>query len=206
VEEALVAKGSNYCVPYKRRNEGKTDYKARKAFVVSGKPRLVVRHTLKNVTAQIVTAKPNGDEVLVSAHSRELSDYEWRFSGGNIPSAYLTGLLCGVKAKTKGVEEAILDIGLRSPSKGARVFATLKGVLDAGVVVPHSEEKLPDQDRIEGKHIAQYAESLASTPETYQSRFSKYLKQKLSPEGLPKAFAEAKKEIMASAESGGAKK
>ncbi|HVO37255.1 MAG TPA: 50S ribosomal protein L18 [Candidatus Acidoferrum sp.] len=206
MEEALVAKGSDYCVPYRRRNEGKTDYKARRAFVVSGKPRLVVRHTLNNVTAQIVTAKPNGDEVLVSAHSRELNNYEWRFSGGNIPSAYLTGLLCGVKAKAKGVEEVILDIGLRSPSKGARVFAVLKGVLDAGVTVPHSEEKLPDQDRIEGKHIAQYAESLASTPETYQSKFSKYLKQNLSPEGLPKAFVEAKKEIMASAESGGAKK
>jgi large subunit ribosomal protein L18 len=206
VEEALVAKGSDYCVPYRRRNEGKTDYKARKAFVVSGKPRLVVRHTLNNVTAQIVTAKPNGDEVLVSAHSKELNNYEWKASGGNIPSAYLTGLLCGVKAKNKGVEEAILDIGLRSPSKGARVFAVLKGVLDAGVAVPYSEEKLPDQDRIEGKHIAQYAESLASTPETYQSRFSKYLKQNLSPEDLPKAFAETKKEIMASADSGGAKK
>jgi large subunit ribosomal protein L18 len=67
-----MAKGSHYCVPYRRRHEGKTDYRARRALVISGKPRLVVRSTLKNVTAQIIVAKPHGDEVLVSAHSKEL--------------------------------------------------------------------------------------------------------------------------------------
>jgi len=200
-----MAKDSRYCVQLRRRKEGKTDYKARKALVISGKPRLVVRNTLKNVIAQIIVAKPHGDEVLVSAHSRELKKYEWKAHAGNLPSAYLTGLLCGLKAKAQGVKEVILDIGLHSPSKGARVFAMLKGVLDAGVHVPHSEEKLPDEKRIEGEHIAQYAESLASNPEEYQSKFSKYLEQKLPPESLPKHFAKVKKEILAAFKSGGKK-
>ena len=173
--------------------------------MISGKPRLVVRNTLKNVIAQIIVAKPHGDEVLVSAHSRELKKYEWKAHAGNLSSAYLTGLLCGLKAKTQGVKEVILDIGLHSPSKGARVFAMLKGVLDAGVHVPHSEEKLPDEKRIEGEHIAQYAESLASNPEEYQSKFSKYLEQKLPPEDLPKHFAKVKTEILAAFKSGGKK-
>lgn len=200
-----MAKDSRYCVKLRRRREGKTDYKARKALVISGKPRLVVRNTLKNVIAQIIVAKPHGDEVLVSAHSRELKKYEWKAHAGNLSSAYLTGLLCGLKAKAQGVKEVILDIGLHSPSKGARVFAMLKGVLDAGVHVPHSEEKLPDEKRIEGEHIAQYAESLASNPEEYQSKFSKYLEQKLPPEDLPKHFAKVKTEILAAFKSGGKK-
>jgi large subunit ribosomal protein L18 len=200
-----MAKDSRYCVQLRRRREGKTDYKARKALVISGKPRLVVRNTLKNVIAQIIVAKPHGDEVLVSAHSRELKKYEWKAHAGNLSSAYLTGLLCGLKAKAQGVKEVILDIGLHSPSKGARVFAMLKGVLDAGVHVPHSEEKLPDEKRIEGEHIAQYAESLASNPEEYQSKFSKYLEQKLPPESLPKHFAKVKTEILAAFKSGGKK-
>jgi len=200
-----MAKDSRYCVQLRRRKEGKTDYKARKALVISGKPRLVVRNTLKNVIAQIIVAKPHGDEVLVSAHSRELKKYEWKAHAGNLSSAYLTGLLCGLKAKAQGVKEVILDIGLHSPSKGARVFAMLKGVLDAGVHVPHSEEKLPDEKRIEGEHIAQYAESLASNPEEYQSKFSKYLEQKLPPEDLPKHFAKVKTEILAAFKSGGKK-
>jgi len=200
-----VAKNSRYCVQFRRRKEGKTDYRARKALVLSGKPRLVTRSTLKNTIAQIITAKPHGDEVLVSAHSKELENYEWKASRRNLPAAYLTGLLCGLKAKTKGIKEVILDIGLHSPSKGAKVFAVLKGVSDAGIQVSHSEEKLPDDKRIQGEHIAQYAESLASSQEEYQSKFSKYLEQKLPPETLPKHFAKVKKEITASFRSRGKK-
>ncbi|MCD6445620.1 50S ribosomal protein L18 [Candidatus Bathyarchaeota archaeon] len=200
-----MARDARYNVPFKRRREGKTDYKARKALVLSGKPRLVARGTLKNMIAQIIVAKPHGDEVTVSAHTRELTrKYGWKAPRGNIPAAYLTGLLCGLKAKTKGVKEAVLDIGLHSPTKGARVFAVLKGALDAGLNIPHSEGKLPEENRIEGKHIAEYAKNLASNQEEYQLRFSKYLEQKLSPENLPKHFEKVKKTIL-SAFKGGVK-
>jgi large subunit ribosomal protein L18 len=201
-----MAKNSRYCVQFRRRREGKTNYKSRKAFVLSGKPRLVTRITLKNVIAQIITAKPHGDEVLVSAHSRELTKtYGWKASKKNIPAAYLTGLLCGLKAKSKGIKEAIFDIGLHSPSKGAKVFAVLKGVLDAGVNVPYGEEKVPDEKRIKGEHIVEYAKNLASNTDQYQIKFSQYLKQKIPPESIDKHFAEIKAEIVAAFKKGGKK-
>ncbi len=199
-----MAQGSRYSVPYRRRREGKTDYQKRKALILSRKPRLVVRGTLKNIIIQIVAAKPHGDEVLVSANSRELlKNYGWKASGGNLPAAYLTGLLCGLKAKTKGIEEAVLDIGLHSPTKGARVFAALKGVLDAGLNVPYGEEKLPDEKRIQGVHIAQYAKMLSANTERYMTVFSKYLENKVLPESLPEHFAEVKKTVIAAFKSGG---
>lgn len=202
-----MAKNSRYCVPFRRRREGKTDYRLRKALVLSGKPRLVVRNSLKNIVVQIIIAKPHGDEVIASAHSRELTkEYGWKAPRGNIPAAYLTGLLCGLKAKSQGVKEAILDLGLHSPSKGSRVFAALKGVLDAGVDVPHSEEKIPDENRIEGKHIVQYAGILVSNYEEYTRKFSKYLEQNLTPETLPQHFAKVKAEIITAFESGGKEK
>jgi large subunit ribosomal protein L18 len=199
-----MAKGSRYSVPYRRRREGKTDYRKRKALILSRKPRLVVRGTLKNIIVQVVAAKPHGDEVLVSAHSRELlRNYGWKAPRGNLPAAYLTGLLCGLKAKARGIKEAVLDIGLHSPTKGARVFAALKGVLDAGLNVPHGEEKLPDEKRIQGVHIAQYAKMLSASTERYMVAFSKYLENKIPPESLPEHFTEVKKAIIAAFEGGG---
>ena len=173
--------GSRYRVQLRRRRERKTDYQARKAFVLSGKPRLVARSSLKNTMAQIIVAKPHGDEVLASAHSRELMNkYGWKAATGNIPAAYLTGLLCGLKAKAKGVPEAILDLGLVSPTKGSKVFSTMSGVVDAGVAIPHSEEKIV-KERTRGFHIQDYAEGLGA-PEEYAPKFSTYAANKLSPE------------------------
>lgn len=194
-----MARGASYRVPLRRRREGKTDYQARKALVLSGKPRLVARNTAKNVIAQIIIAKPFGDEVLVVAHSRELKKYGWKAPMGNVPAAYLTGLICGLKAKTKGVKEAILDIGLIAPTKGAKVFGTLSGVLDAGVGVPHDEEKIV-KERIKGKHIAAYGKSLEGDPEVYSAMFSKYIENKFSPETLPEHFLEVKANILKSFE------
>jgi large subunit ribosomal protein L18 len=192
-----MARGSTYRVPPRRRREGKTDYQARKALVLSRRPRLVARNTSKNIVAQIIVAKPHGDEVLVAAHSRELRKYGWKAPTGNIPAAYLTGLLCGLKAKAKGVDGAILDIGLIAPSKGAKIFATLSGVLDAGVDVPHDEEKVV-KARIEGKHIAAYGKSLQEDAEVYSAKFSKYVEQKLPPEKLPEHIAQVKADIISS--------
>jgi large subunit ribosomal protein L18 len=199
-----MARGSTYRVPPRRRREGKTDYQARKALVLSGTPRLVARSTVKNVVAQIIVAKPHGDEVLAAAHSRELKKYGWKAPTGNVPAAYLTGLLCGLKAKAKGVAEAVLDIGLVAPTKGAKVFAALSGVLDAGVDVPHDEEKMV-KERTEAQHIAEYGKSLSEDPEVYAAKFSKYLAQKLSPEQMPEHFAKVKVEIIKSFEKSGKK-
>jgi len=48
-----------------------------------------------------------------------------------------------------------LDIGLQSSNK-SRFFAALKGAVDAGLKVPHSNEIFPDEDRIRGLHIKAY--------------------------------------------------
>jgi large subunit ribosomal protein L18 len=200
-----MARGSTYRVPPRRRREGKTDYQARKALVLSGTPRLVPRSTAKNVVVQIIAAKPQGDEVLAAAHSRELKKYGWKAPTGNVPAAYLTGLLCGLKAEAKGVTEAVLDIGLVAPTKGSKVFAALGGVLDAGVDVPHDEAKIVEE-RSEGKHIAEYGKSIEGDPEVYSAKFSKYLEQKLAPEKLPEHFAKVKADIVGSFKKKGDKK
>jgi len=196
-----MAQGPSYRVPFRRRREGKTDYRSRRALVLSRLPRLVTRRTLKHTIVQIVKAEATGDQVIVSAHSRELAKtYGWQGGCGNVPAAYLTGLLCGFRAVVHGVKKAVLDIGLQSPSRGARVFAALKGILDAGVTVPHSKSMLPDETRISGKHVVDYASQLSSNPEAYQQKFSKHLSRGLRPEQLSEHFSLIKKKIISSFE------
>lgn len=192
-----MARSAHYRVQLRRRREGKTDYQARKAMVVSGRPRLVVRPSLKNVSVQIIIAKAIGDQVLAAANSRELiKKYGWKAATGNIPAAYLTGLLCGLKAKTAGINEAILDIGMVIPTKGSKVFAVLNGVLDAGVEVPHGEGKIVT-DRNKGDHIATYAEELGADSDEYQAKFSKFIEADVAPENLPEHYRTVKAAIAA---------
>ena len=194
--------GPRYRVPFRRRGEGKTDYQLRKGLISSRLPRLVVRGTLKHMVVQIVEAKRTGDEVVASAFSRELiKTYGWKGACGNISAAYLTGLLCGFRAKAKKVKEAVLDVGLQMPSKGARVFAALKGVIDSGITVPHSEDVLPDETRISGKHVVDYASKLSSNTEAYQKRFSEYLSKGMRPEQVSEHFSEVKEKIISSFKS-----
>ncbi len=68
-----MATGPRYKLAFRRRREGKTDYHQRLKLIVSKKPRLVVRGTLGDYTAQVIIAKPDGDKVLVAASARELS-------------------------------------------------------------------------------------------------------------------------------------
>lgn len=197
-----MTRGSHYNVPFRRRREGKTNYQKRKALVLSKSPRLVARASLKHTLAQIVKAEATGDKTIASAHSRELMKmYGWKGSCGNVPASYLTGLLCGYRAMAKNVKEAVLDIGLRRPSKGARVFAVLKGVIDAGVKVPHSEEKLPDETRMEGQHIVHYAKQLSSNPEEHEHRFSSFVVKEVTFEHFCEHLSHVKKKIGTSFEA-----
>jgi large subunit ribosomal protein L18 len=191
-----LARGPRYRVPFRRRREGKTDYYLRQKLLRSRKPRVVVRKTLKSMIVQVTQAKPEGDFVLASAFSKELKKSGWLGGSGNTPSAYLTGYLAGVRASKKGIKEAVLDIGLNTPSNGSRIFAALKGFVDAGITVNHDKKILPSEQRIKGEHIAGYAKGLAEkNPEYYQKRFSDYLKKGLDPQRLPKHFAEVKEKI-----------
>ena len=197
-----MANSANYRVQLRRRREGKTDYQARKALVISRRPRLVTRPSINNVTAQIIIAKPQGDQVLAAANSRELvKKYGWKAATGNIPAAYLTGLLCGLKAKAAGIDSAILDIGMVIPTKGSKVFAVLHGVIDAGVEVPHGDEKIVP-DRAKGDHIARYAKSLSGEDhELYAAKFSKYTAQGVAPEKVAEHFSKVRAAIAGSFKS-----
>ena len=52
-------------------------------------------------------------------------------------------MLFAAKAKKAGQDRAILDIGLNRATPGARVFAALKGAVDAGLEIPYGEEIVP---------------------------------------------------------------
>ncbi|MBN1110014.1 MAG: 50S ribosomal protein L18 [Methanomassiliicoccales archaeon] len=155
-----MAKGPRYKVAFRRRRDGRTDYKQRARLLRARVPRAVVRTSLRHVTVQIVDFDPQGDQVLVTAHSRELLEMGWNKATGNVPAAYLTGYLAGRKAVAKGLTEAVLDIGLRVPARGATVFAALKGLLDAGMDIPHGEQVIPSEDRLAGKHIGEDVEKM----------------------------------------------
>jgi len=152
-----MATGPRYFVPFRRRKEAKTDYYARMKLLLSEHPRMVVRKTNRQIIVQLVTAEIDGDRTLVAAYSSELEKYGYNGSNSNIPAAYLTGMLFAVRAQKEGYSHAVLDIGLNRATRGARVFAALKGAVEAGLDLPHGEEILPDDDRAKGVHIAEYA-------------------------------------------------
>lgn len=186
---------ANYRVSFRRRRDGKTNYRRRRALLRAGKLRVVVRHTLNKVIVQFITAKMGGDCVVSTATSDELkANYGWKAPGDNLPAAYLTGFLAGCKAKKAGFPTAILDVGVNKPPQGSRIYSTLKGVVDAGVDVPFTGELFPAEERIQGQHIAQYAQSLID-PEAKKRIFAQYLRSSLPPEELPKHFIEVKARI-----------
>ena len=151
-----MAQAKRFNVALRRKREGKTNYKKRLKLLLSGKPRLVIRTFLKNTSAQIIEYSAAGDKAIAAATARELEKLGWKFNKGNTPAAYLTGLLAGKKAVAAGVKEVILDVGLKNPTKGSRIYACLKGMVDAGLNIPLSEEVLPGESRIKGEHISKY--------------------------------------------------
>ena len=184
-------------IPFKRKNQKKTDYKKRLKLLITKKPRVVVRKSLNNILVQITKFSLDGDKIEVSANSRNLVKLGWKYHRGNVPAAYLTGLLCGVKAKQKNIKEAVLDIGIYPSIKGSVLYASLKGLVDAGLKINHSKEILPSEDKISGKHITDYAQLLLKTDkEKYKKQFSKYIKNQIKPEEIPTSFQEVKNLIL----------
>jgi len=151
-----LATGPRFRVPFRRRRKGRTNYHVRYKLILSKKPRVVIRKSNAGTTLQLVVAELKGDKTLLTVNSRELVDFGYTFSKSNLPAAYLAGLLFGKKMLALGVDEGIADIGLHASTKGNRIYAAIKGVVDAGVNVPHSPEIFPDKGRISGKHIKDF--------------------------------------------------
>jgi large subunit ribosomal protein L18 len=173
----------SYVPIFRRRRMGATDYRARKKMITSSVPLLAVRVSSKNVSAQFIRPKAEGDQVLSAAHSRNLRKLGWKGSSKSVPACYLLGLLAGKRAKEHGVEKAYLYNGLSLFVNGSRVSALVKGVKDAGIDVPMSDEAIPSEERITGKATAEYAKSLlAENKEKYSKVFSGLLRTGFKPE------------------------
>jgi large subunit ribosomal protein L18 len=147
-----MATGPKYVVKFRRVREGKTDFKKRLALLKSKKARFAVRFSNKNVICQVIAHGEEGDRILAAGMSKELIKLGWDLPRSNASAAYLTGYLCGKKAKTAKVSEAVFDIGFKGIVKGSNLFAALKGAVDAGLQIPHDASIFPTQDRIDGAH------------------------------------------------------
>ncbi|MCL2712118.1 MAG: 50S ribosomal protein L18, partial [Methanomassiliicoccaceae archaeon] len=181
-----MATGPRYKVPFRRRRENRTDYYIRKKLLSSGEMRAVVRRSSKNVNIQFAKFGMEGDSIAVSTTSMELKALGWEHSCSNIPAAYLTGYLAGKKAVKAGIEYAVLDIGMQTPSKGAVLFAAAAGMIDAGVEIPHGDV-LPSEERLNGAHIS---DIIAGSAEAVKAAI----------DGKPKAVAAKAKKAEAPAE------
>ena len=137
------AKSPIYKVGFRRRREGRTDYRRRLALVKSGKVRMVVRRSNRYVTVQFIRFDPAGDRTLLTVDGPKMRKlFNWP-AKRNAWTAYLTGLYAGREAGRAGVKEFVLDNGMYTASKGSVVFAALKGAVDAGLSTSYSEEKVP---------------------------------------------------------------
>jgi len=243
---------ARYQVKFRRRREGKTDYRQRKRLCCQDKNkyqtpkyRLVVRFTNKQVICQIAYALVDGDRILAQASSSELPRYGLEAGLKNYAAAYCTGLLVArrllqkvgldelyegntevdgevVKTEYDGkeffVEEvnddkypfrALLDVGCRPTTTGARIFGALKGAADGGLDIPHSEKRFPGYDRdakeydadmhrerIFGGHVGEYMEYLEEEDnQKYQEHFAKYIENDLEADGLEELYEEVHEKI-----------
>ncbi len=175
-------------VAFRRKREGKTDYKKRLALLKGSKPRVVIRRSQKQVIAQVVAYKPAGDTVLVGTTSKELNKLGWKGALNNLPAGYLTGYLLAKKAAQKKIKDCVLDVGQQTSIKGCSVYAVLKGLVDGGLNIPHSPEVFPQDERIRGTHIAAFAKKLKENKERYERQFAHYVKSGCDPETVPKQF------------------
>ncbi|KAL8549132.1 hypothetical protein ACS0TY_008115 [Phlomoides rotata] len=189
-------------VKYKRRRQGKTDYRARIRLINQDKNkyntpkyRFVVRFSNTDITCQILSASIAGDHVLAAAYAHELPRYGLEVGLTNYAAAYCTGLLLSRRvlktlemdqeyegnveatgedysvepAESRRPFRALLDVGLLRTTTGNRVFGALKGALDGGLDIPHSEKRFAGfskdnkqlnseihRNYIYGGHIASY--------------------------------------------------
>ena len=159
-----MAHGKSQRLRFKRRRNGKTDYRRRMRMLRGGVPRAVVRLSNTQVTCQLVEFGMEGDRILASVNGKSLAKYGWPAGASrkSVPACYVAGYALAKSAMADGHGEAILDIGLAASSPGSRVFAALRGMVDAGLDIPHGEGVLPDDDRINGTHID---ESIAAAVE-----------------------------------------
>jgi len=249
-----------YQVKYRRRREGKTDYRARRKMVRQDKNkynnrkyRLVVRFTNRKVVCQILYATIRGDMVVEQAQSTELSKFGVPVGHKNYAAAYCTGLLIarrvlkkfGMDEAFKGKEEidgddyhveeeeegdqrplkVILDVGLQTTCVGHRMWGALKGAVDGGLHIPHTNKLFPGykppadkggeaeydaeahKEKIFGTNIKEYMEMMQEEdPTKYEAHFSKFIENGIDADKMEDIYSEAHDKIKADPSFTGADK
>ncbi|TQD80195.1 hypothetical protein C1H46_034249 [Malus baccata] len=183
-------------VKYKRRREGKTDYRARIRLINQDKNkyntpkyRFVVRFTNKDIVAQIVSASIAGDLVLAAAYAHELPHYGLEVGLTNYAAAYCTGLLLARRV-------------LKKLEMDDEYEGNVEGALDGGLDIPHGEKRFAGFSKdskqldaevhrkyIYGGHVAAYMTTLADDePEKFQSHFSEYIKKGIEADNIEELY------------------
>jgi len=205
------------------------------------KYRMIVRFTNKDIICQIAYAKIEGDYIVCAAYSHELSNYGVKVGLTNYAAAYCTGLLLARRVLKKfnldsiyegqtepdgdnfmveseegqaGAFRCFLDVGLARTSTGAKVFGALKGAVDGGLEIPHSNKRFPGYDSessefsaevhrkyIFGGHVAEYMKELQEDDESYKRQFSQFIKHDITPDNLEEVYKKAHAAIRANPET-----
>ncbi len=161
-------------------------------MLLSKKPRVVVRKSCRYIKGQFVEYNQKGDKVLVFVESKELKKFGWKGIFNNIPAAYLTGILF---AKKIGKKKAILDLGMQISIKGNVLYGFVKGCIDGGLNIPCSKNMFPSEDRLNAKHIADYAKLLKDDKSKFEKQFGKTFKD-LDSEKFIDHIKEVKQKIL----------
>jgi large subunit ribosomal protein L18 len=141
----------------RRRRQNKTDYLKRLKLLKSRVPRVVFRRTNKYFIGQYVTSREAQDKIVFGVNSKDLMNYGWpKESEGSLKSitaGYLLGFLMGNKIIEKKLEKPIVDLGMLKTLYKTKVYAFIKGLIDAGIEISCKKEAFPSEDRIKGKHL-----------------------------------------------------
>ena len=184
-------------IPFRRKREGRTNYKKRLLLLKSRLPRLIIRKTNRQIILQIAEYSQNGDRILCGVGSLSLKKEGWLYSCKNLPACYLAGMVLGKKALAKKIKKAILDLGLQTTLGGTKVYAALKGAIDAGMEIPASEEIWPKQDRLTGEHIAKFFSFPKDAAQPGAgTQFAEYKRNKIDANKLKNDFENLKKKIL----------
>merc|ERR1712218_317780 len=210
-----------------RRREGRTDYFARKRLVIQDKNkyntpkyRMIVRTSNTDVCCQIAYARLEGDIVICAAYSHELPRYGVKvvLTKFSLDTVYegntsVDGSMFCVEDQDggPGAFRACLDVGLARTSTGAKVFAALKGAVDGGLDIPHSEKRFPGYDseskelnadvhrqHIFGLHVANYMTSLQEEDEEqFKKHFSRFITNGVTADSMEGMYKKAHAAIRA---------
>jgi large subunit ribosomal protein L18 len=188
---------SRYVHIFRRRREGKTDYRKRKGIILGKTPFISVHITGKYIYSQILKPSPSGDLTVAAASSRDLiKKFGWKGSTKNLPGAYLTGFYLGHLASERNLKEAVVYSGVGRFVHGSRIASLISGAKDAGLEISVDEESLPDDKRISGKHIAAYSDKLEKEDQEKRTQvFSKVIASGLNPSQYPAHFEDVKAKI-----------